>query len=423
MKKISDIQLFRAFRSRNYSLYFAGRSVSQFGTWMQRIAVVWLVYSITNSLWWSGVTYFAEQFPSFLISIPGGIIADRYNRYTVIKLTQVASMIQSVLLALLVLTHHDPIWAILTLSVLLGVINAIDIPARQSLVNEVVADPSDLPNALALTTATASLAQLMGPSLSGFVLNAWGAAICFLINGASFGGVFLSVVLMKVPPPTAKKSEKKVWTEFAEGFMYVVRTPNLATVILLLALVSLLVLSYSTALPAFAKVVFKGDAATFGNINSFIAIGGVAGTIFLATRKPGANLRKILLVSLFILGVALIGFSQIKNFPLAMVFGALAGFGSIAQYTISNILVQSEADPKMRGRAIGVLFMAIFGMVPAGALLVGGISSKIGAPITVLCEGIIAVILLGIFLRRLAAKSGATASKEEITEAIEESIA
>jgi MFS family permease len=402
MKKLSEIQLFRAFRSRNYSLYFVGRSVSQFGTWMQRVAVLWLVYSITHSSFMLGLTIFAEQFPSFLVSIPGGVIADRYDRFTVIKITQVASMVQSVLLALLVLAEHPPIWAILALSVLLGIINAIDIPARQTMLNEVVADPSDLPNALSLTTATASLAQLLGPALAGIVLSAWGAAVCFLINTASFGGVFLSVVLMKLPPRSPRKSDKRVWAEFTEGFMYVVKTPAVGTVVLLLAITSLLILPYNTVLPVFAKVVFKGNASTYGYINSFIAVGAVAGTIFLASRKPETHLRRILLVSLAILGASLIGFSRITNFPLAMVFGALSGFGSIAQYTISNIIVQSESDSRMRGRAIGVLFMAIFGMVPLGSLLVGAVAARIGAPTTVLCEGIVAFVVLAAFLRRMS---------------------
>ena len=419
MKKISDTQLFRALRSRNYSLYFVGRSVSQFGTWMQRVAVLWLVYSITHSEWMLGLTIFAEQFPAFLISIPGGVIADRYNRYSVIKITQVASMVQSVLLAILVYTGHAPIWAILALSVLLGIINAIDIPARQTMLHEVVADPTDLPNALALTTAMASLAQLLGPALSGFVYKAWGAAVCFLFNAASFAGVYISIVLMKLPPYIRKTTQKKVWTEFGEGFNYVLKTPAVGTIILMLGLVSLLILPYSTLLPVFAKVVFHGDAATFGDIQSFIGVGGVVGTVYLASRKPGTHLRKILLVSLAILGVALMGFSEIKNFPLAMFFGACAGFGSIAQYTISNIVVQSESDPNMRGRAIGVLFMAI-SMVPLGSLLVGAISARIGAPTTVLCEGIAALVVLAVFFRRMMNTRGGERTAAEISEAREE---
>lgn len=170
MKKISDFTVLRAFRSVNYTLYFIGRAVSQFGTWMQRTAVIWVVYSITHSAFLLGVTIFAEQFPSFLFSIFGGGAADRYDRYKVIKITQITSMIQAILLALLVITGHTIVWAILVLSVILGIINAFDVPARQALVHDVVADQADLPNALSLTTATASLAQLLGPALAGIVL-------------------------------------------------------------------------------------------------------------------------------------------------------------------------------------------------------------------------------------------------------------
>jgi len=190
MKKVSEIELFRAFRSRNYTFYFFGRAVSQFGTWMQRTAVVWVVYSFTHSAFLTGVTIFAETFPSFLFSIPGGVMADRYNRYKIIKVTQILSMIQAVLLAILILSGHMVIWAILLLSVILGIINAFDVSARQAFVHEVVADQADLPNALSLTTATAGLAQLLGPALAGLVLSVFGAPVCFLLNAASFAGVF-----------------------------------------------------------------------------------------------------------------------------------------------------------------------------------------------------------------------------------------
>ncbi len=403
MKKISELNLFRAFRSLNYTLYFFGRSVSQFGTWMQRTAVVWVVYSITHSAFLLGVTIFAETFPTFLFSIFGGIAADRYDRYRVIKITQITSMIQAVMLAILVLTGHTVVWAILVLSVILGIINAFDLPARQALVHEVVADPADLPSALSLTTATASLAQLLGPALSGIVLNAFGAGVCFLLNAASFGGVIISLLLMKLPVHEPKKTEKKIMGEFVDGFAYLKKTPDIGLVILMLALVSLLVLPYNTVLPVFAKVVFKGNAATFGYISSFIGIGAVIGTIFLASRKPGTHLRRILLLSTVIMGVALICFSQIKNFPVAMLFAALAGFGSIAQFTVSNIIVQSESDPAMRGRVISILLMAIFGMMPLGSLLVGAVSKHIGAPDTVSGQGIAALIiaiLFSGFLRR-----------------------
>ncbi|HEY4832572.1 MAG TPA: MFS transporter [Waddliaceae bacterium] len=423
MKKISELNLFRAFRSSNYTLYFTGRSISQFGTWMQRTAVIWVVYSITHSPFLLGVTIFAETFPSFLFSIFGGIAADRYDRYQVIKITQISSMIQAVLLAILVLTGHTVVWAILVLSAILGIINAFDIPARQALIHEVVVDPADLPSALSLTTATASLAQLLGPALSGIVLNAFGAGVCFLINAASFGGVIISLLLMKLPVHEPKKSEKKVIAEFVEGFSYLKRTPDIGLIILMLAFVSLLVLPYNTVLPVFAKVIFKGNAATFGYISSFVGIGAVIGTIFLASRKPGVHLKGILLLSTIIMGAGLIFFSQIKDFPLAMFFAALTGFGSIAQFTVCNIIVQSESIPQMRGRVISILLMAIFGMMPVGSLLVGAVSKHIGAPATVLGQGIAALviaILFSGFLRKDKLKQIAVGQLTEVEEIITE---
>jgi MFS family permease len=401
MKKVSELNLFRAFASRNYTLYFFGRAVSQFGTWMQRTAVVWVVYSMTHSAFLLGVTIFAEQFPSFLCSIPGGVAADRYNRYTIIKITQITSMIQAVLLAVLVITGHMQVWAILSLSVLLGIINAFDVPARQALINDVLASPDDLPNALSLSTATASLAQLLGPALSGIVLSAFGAGVCFLLNAASFGAVILSLLFMKLPAYLPKKTDKKIIADFAEGFTYLKNTPGIGLIVIMLAMVSLLVLPYNTVLPVFAKVVFKGDASTFGYINSFVGVGAVAGTIFLASRKPGTHLKKILFMSTVLMGVGLICFSQIRNFPAAMVFAAIAGYGSIAQFTISNILVQSDAAPAMRGRTMGILLMAIFGMMPLGSVLTGAVSEHIGAPATVLAQGIIAVLIALLFIKFL----------------------
>ncbi len=401
MKQISEFGVCRAFKSRNYLLYFFGRAVSQFGTWMQRTAVIWVIYSITHSAFLIGVTIFAEQFPSFLFSFAGGVAADRFDRYRIIRITQITSMIQAVLLALLVYTGHKVVWEILVLSVILGIINAFDVPARQSLIHVVVADPSDLPNAVSLTTATASLAQLLGPALAGIVLSAWGASVCFLINAASFGGVIVSLILMKLPPSQPKKSGKTMLGEFSEGILYARKSPLIGQIILMVAIASLLVMPYNTVLPVFAKVIFKGGASTFGYITSFFGLGAVLGTIFLASRKPDSHLRRILFISTILVGVGLIGFALIKNFPMAMVFAVLAGFGGMTQYTVCNIMVQSESEPHMRGRAIGILLMAIFGMLPLGSLLVGAISQHIGAPVTVLGEGIISIVLALVFIEFL----------------------
>ncbi|HEV9035817.1 MAG TPA: MFS transporter [Puia sp.] len=400
-RKIGELNVFRAFRSKNYTLYFTGRAVSQFGTWMQRTAVLWFVYSMTNSAFLSGVTIFAEQFPSFLFSMFGGIAADRYDRFKIIKITQIASMIQSGLLAVLMMTRHAAIWQVLALSVLLGIINAFDVPARQAMLHDIVAEQSDLSNAISLTTATACLAQLLGPPAAGFIYKSFGPAVCFWINAASFGGVLVSILLMNLPPYRPSATRKKVIKELAEGFSYVRRTPAIGLTILLAAIASLVVLPYNTVLPVFAKVVFHGDSSTFGYITGFVGVGAVIGTIYLASRKPEAHLRRILFFTSVILCVGLILFAMTKNFSLAMFFAVLTGFGGITEFAVCNILVQSESAPDMRGRAIGILLMAFFGMAPLGSLLVGAISQHIGAPYTVLGEGIIGVAVILAFAKYL----------------------
>ncbi|HEY4287842.1 MAG TPA: MFS transporter [Puia sp.] len=406
MKKVSELNLFRAFRSYNYSLYFFGRAISQFGTWMQRTAVIWVVYSITHSSFLIGVTIFAELFPSLLFSAAGGVAADRYNRYRIIKITQIASMIQSVLLTILAFSGHNVVWAILALSVLLGIINAFDVPARQALINDVVADKADLSNALSLTTATASLAQLLGPALSGIIISAFGAGVCFLINAVSFGGVMLSLLLMKLPAYVPKKSEKKMLADFAEGFAYLKKRPDIGRVILMFGIISLLVMPYNTVLPVFATEIFKGGASTFGYINSFLGVGSVIGTIYLASQKPGTHLKRVLFVSTLIMGAGLICFSQATNFPLALVFAVVTGFGAVAQFTVSNIFVQTESAPEMRGRVLGILLMAVFGMMPLGSVLIGGIAERVGAPATMLAQGIMSIVIALLFVRFLNGRGG-----------------
>jgi MFS family permease len=368
---------------------------------MQRTAVVWVVYTLTHSPFMLGLTIFAEQFPSFLLSVFGGVVADRYNRYKVINLTQIASMIQATLLAVLMISGHYKVWEILALSVILGIINAFDIPARQALVHEVLYDKADLHNAISLNSAMASLAGILGPALSGILLAKFGAAICFLINAASFGGVIVAFLFMKLPPYKAPSTPKNVFHELADGFVYLKQTPAIGLVVLMLAFIALLVMPYNTLLPVFAKIVFKGNAATFGYITSFVGVGAVGGTVLLASLKEAENLKFILFFSMIVLGTGLIGFSLISNFPLAMVLAVLTGLGTVAQFTICNIIVQSGSAGHMRGRAISILLMAMFGMLPLGSLLVGAVSEKIGAPATLLCEGITALLIALLFSKFL----------------------
>lgn len=393
--------MFRAFRNRNYALYFAGQSVSQIGTWMQRTAVSWVIYTLTHSPFMLGLAVFSQQFPSFLLSLFGGIVADRHSRYKILLITQTASMIQAVLLAALILTHHYVIWEILALSVVLGVINAFDVPARQPMIHEMVNDKEDIANALAFNSAMVNLARLVGPALSGIVLQAFGAGVCFSINALSFVAVIGALFMMRFPPFQPPAEKKKVIHELEEGFVYLKQTRIIGVILLLLMTLSLFVLPYDTTIPVFAKVIFKGNAATFGYISSFMGAGAILGSFFLASAKKGANLILVLLGGIAILGVGLIFFSQMGRFGYAMPFAVLVGFGSLMPMTACITIIQMEAAANMRGRVMSYIAMAYFGMLPLGSLLTGGVSQRIGAPNTMLCQGIIALLCAAVFSKFL----------------------
>lgn len=390
---------FRAFKNRNYKLYFWGRAVSQFGTAMQRTAIVWMIYTLTNSAYMIGVTIFAELFPAFVFSIFGGIAADRYNRYRIVNITQAVSMVQSVLLAILIISGHQIVWEILTLSVLLGVVNSFDVPARQAMMNDVLDDKSDLSNALSLNASMASFGKLMGPVVAGVVLEKFGAGICFILNAASFAFVMLALSMMKnLPPYTPKENKQKVMKDFTDGFAYLWKVPSIGIIIAVLAIECMLVIPYDTLLPVYAKEIFKGNASTYGYLTGFIAAGAIIGSIFLATLKI-ANQRVNMLMSMVVLSIGLMIFSHLDNFYLAMFFAVICGFGTATQNTAANIIIQEEAESHMRGRAISIMLMAMFGMVPIGSLIIGFISEKIGAPDTLLCQGIVGGIIgIGYFI-------------------------
>ncbi len=397
------ITFLKAFQSWNYRLYFAGQSVSLIGTWMQRTSVYWLIYEMTQSSFMLGVAVFAAQFPSFLFSIIGGVIADRYNRYHVLLLTQVASLVQAALLTTLVLLDSYEVWHILTLSVLLGIINAFDVPARQALVYDMVNNKEHLPNAIALNSSMVHTARLIGPAVAGLVLQQFGAAICFLINALSFIAVLTSLLFMKLPPYKPREHTSNALMDLKEGLGYLKSTPSISMVMVMLACMSLVALPYITLLPVYAKEIFKGEASIFGYLNSFIGLGAVSGAFYLASLKAGSNLKKVLFFNTLIFGMGLIVFSHLTNLPVALMVIAITGFGMMSQTTISNTLIQTTVTPAMRGRVLSYYAMAFFGMQPIGGLLIGTLSHYLGAPNTILIEGL-ATLLIALlffpFLRR-----------------------
>lgn len=389
-----NINTFAAFKSRNFRLYFLGQSISLMGTWMQKTAVFWLVYMQTHSTFILGVTAFSMQFPSFLFSLVGGTIADRYNRHNVLILTQIASMIQAAILTLVVMLTDYSVIEMLFLSIILGIINAFDVPARQSLVHFMVDNKEDLSNAIALNSSMVNLAWLIGPAVAGMVLYKLGAGICFMINAISFMAVISSLMMMQLPTYIPRLHTKKVIEELKDGLYYIKSVPSLGLLLLLISLISFFVLPYVTLLPVIAKITLNGNASTYGYLNSFIGIGAFIGSIMLASFKNDVNLKKILMGATTLFGIGLILFSYARNVLWALVFATVTGFGMMLHVTIINSLLQTTSSIEMRGRVISYFAMAFFGMQPLGALFIGGVSHYFGAQHTILLEGILAIIIM-----------------------------
>lgn len=394
---------FSSFKNRNFRLFFMGQSVSLMGTWMQKTAVSWVIYSLTHSKFMLGVSVFATLFPTALVSLYGGIVADRYNRYKVLLSTQIISLLQALLLTLaIVFFKQYAVWIIIALSAVLGVINGFDMPARQSLIRDLIIDKANLPNALALNSSMVNLAKLIGPAIAGVVLEKFSDVACFGLNAVSFIPVILSLLMMKLPKPEIKpRADKNIVKEFVEAFNYIKRTPEVNSVIIFVGVMSLLALPFTTLTPVFAKDIFHGTASTLGIIDGIIGFGAMIGALFLASLKQGTDLSKVLAINTMIFGVGLSLFSQTLILPLALLFIAVGAFGMMSIRTLSNTIVQIHVPNEFRGRVISIYLMALTTMMPIGSLLIGAVSHYIGVQSTVLAEGIIALIITSFYGRYL----------------------
>jgi MFS family permease len=388
---MSFTNTFRSFRSRNYSLFFFGQLISRIGTWTQRTAVIWVVYTMTHSVFMIGLTTFAEQFPSFLLSPAGGIAADRYNKQKLVMISQIVAALQATALAVVYITGFHQVWLILSLSVVLGIANAFEVPARQSMVNDLIDNKEDLPNAIAINSSLNNLSRLVGPAISGFVLARYGAGVCFASNAISFIAVIASLVMMAVPKQQSVAVKKKISADFTDGLNYVKQNHEIGYTILVLTLVCLLVNTYSTLIPVYAKDIFKGNAATYGYLSAFIGLGAVISTLTIASRKWGHNLKRTLRNNVIILGAGLIFFSYSRYFPLNLLLATLCGFGAMSVIPICNTIIQLASTPVMRGRAISFFTMAAFGTIPIGSLILGWLSKYLGTENCILAQGIIAL--------------------------------
>ena len=393
--------IFRALRSRNYRLFFGGQGISLVGTWMQATAMSWLVYRLTGSAFLLGAVAFISQIPAAILGPPAGVLADRWDRRRILVMTQTLSMLQAFALAALILTGAIAVWQIVALSLMLGLVNAVDVPARQAFVVDMVESKSDLGNAIALNSFLFNGARIVGPSIAGIVIAKWHEGVCFTLNGVSYLAVIAALLMMTVPPKSAKRGNGRIFREMKEGMAYAFAFKPIRYLLLLIALVSTLVMPYAVLMPVFAKSILHGGASAQGFLMASAGVGALTGAMFLASRHSVLGLGRVVAASSSILGAGLILFSQSRVFALSSLFLVLIGFGMMVTMASCNTLLQTIVEDDKRGRVMSLYTTAFFGAAPVGSLLAGILASRIGAPYAVMICG--ACCLLGslVILKKL----------------------
>lgn len=395
--------MLRALKHRNYRLFFTGQTISMIGTWMQMVAMSWLVYRLTGSTWLLGVVGFASHIPTFLLAPFAGVLADRWNRRRLLLCTQTLAMLQASALAWFVLTGTIQIWQIMVLALLLGIINAFDMPVRQSFVIELVENREDMGNAIALNSSMITSARLIGPSAAGVLIAFIGEGGCFIINSVSYLAVIIAIASMRLKPQKARGEERHVLLELREGFRYAYGFAPIRSILLLMMLVSFAGMPYIVLMPVFARNVLHGGAHTFGFLMAASGLGALASTISLASRRSVLGLGRVIAIAAGLFGTGVASFAFSRDMAFSMLFLILAGFGSMTIIASSNTILQTIVDDDKRGRVMSFFTMSFMGTTPFGNLVAGMVADRIGPQHTLLLGG--AVCLAGgiLFARQLPA--------------------
>jgi MFS family permease len=407
----------RALRHRNFRLFFGGQTISLIGTWMTRIATAWLVYRLTHSALLLGTVSFAGQIPTFLVAPFAGVWIDRWNRRRVLVWTQTLAMVQSFALAGLTFSGLITIHWILFLSVMQGIINAFDMPGRQSFMVQMVEDRADLGNAIAINSSMVNVARLIGPSLAGMLIAVTSEAWCFLIDGISYIAVIASLLMMHVHVAAALRKATSTFHEMKEGWSYVSGFLPIRTILMLFAVVSLMGMPFVVLMPVFAATVLHGGPHTLGFLMGAMGVGALISALSLAARRNVRGLIRMIPVAAAAFGLGLIGFGLSSTFWLSMAMVLVAGAGMMQGMAASNTIIQTLTSEDKRGRVMSYYTMAFMGMAPFGSLLAGTMAHAIpstpvwiftgmvltGAQWTVMINGLVVVLGAAWFATRLPA--------------------
>lgn len=392
--------LARSFRHRDYRLFFTGQFISLVGTWMQQVAQSWLVYSLTGSSLSLGLVGFAGQFPVFVLSLFGGVLADRLNRRSVLVATQSAALVQAALLAWLTFAGHIQVWQVMCLAVFLGVVNAVDMPTRQAFVVDLVGK-KDLHNAIALNSSMFNAARILGPSLAGMLLAAVGEGWCFTINSLSYLAVIACLLRMGLPKRPAQEKSASMREHLREGLGYAWHTLEVRTILLLLGVASVIGMAYVVLMPVFAAEILHSGPRGLGLLMAASGCGSLAGALLLAMRREGHGIGRYTYYGILCLGAGLVFFALSSTLWLSALLLAPVGFSMIVGMASANTLLQLRCPDHLRGRIMALFSMMFMGMAPFGALLAGVAAHAIGARATVVLSGTALVIVVGLGGRRL----------------------
>jgi MFS family permease len=383
----------RALRHRKYRLFFGGQSVSLVGTWITRIATSWLVYRLTGSPLLLGLVGFAGQIPTLVLAPFTGVLVDRWDRHRILVITQALSMLQSLALAVLALAQVITVAEILVLQVAQGIINAFDTPARQAFVVEMVGDRRDLPNAIALNSMMVNGSRIIGPSIGGALIAAFGEGWCFLVDAVSYLAVIASLFAMRVSHERLPRAQTPLLEELRDGFRYVSGLLPMRAVLLLLALVSTMGMPYMVLMPAVAKHILHGGPHTLGFLMTAAGAGALGGALYLASRTSVVGLGRAIALAACTFGAGLVAFSLSRTLWLSLLLLPATGAGMMVTMASTNTFLQTIVEERLRGRVMAFYAMAFLGTAPIGSLIAGVVADRLGVPATIFMGG--AVCLLG----------------------------
>ncbi len=385
------MNLLRALRYRNYQLFFGGQLISLIGTWMQSLAMSWLIYRMTGSAFLLGFIGFTSQISSFFITPVAGVWADHANRRKLVIMTQSLMMLEAFALAALVFTRAIQVWHIIVLSMFLGIVNSFDMPVRQSFTVDMVENKEDLGNAIALNSMLFNSARFIGPPLAGAFIAAWGEGMCFLANGISYIAVIAALFAMHIPHLAHRTRPENVVESLREGFRYTFSHRPIRLIMLLMALVSFVVYPYAVLMPIFAAEVLHGNAGTLGALLGAIGLGALAGGIFMASKRTIEGTGRRIGAATLVMGTGIVLLSMARSLPLSCVILGFVGFGMMVHTASSNTYIQTIVEDKLRGRVMGFYVLAFVGLTPFGSLYAGWLASHIGTPRTIALAGALCV--------------------------------